>query len=151
MNSLFGLTTTHLGNLGIEQSVEVFRDLLWCHAKKYGIPITKVHITTSRITVSDGGVDAKIDDDVTGVPEELLVSAGACYQIKTGITFKPWQANQLRKELFGAANTDINLGNLGNEVRRCLEHSNRYIIVCFGVDLTPREIHTAKEPLCVNI
>lgn len=146
MNSLFTLTTTHLANLSIEQSVEVFRDLLWCHARKYGVPITKVHITTSRITVSDGGIDAKIDDDVTGVPEELLISAGTGYQIKTGITFKPWQESQLRKELFGAANADINLNNLGSEVRRCLEHGT-YIIVCFGIDPTSEEINTAKELL----
>ena len=71
MNSLFNLSPAHLGNINVEQSVEIFRDLLWCHARKHGVPITKVHIT-SRVTVRDGGVDAKIDDDITGVPEELL-------------------------------------------------------------------------------
>lgn len=146
MNSLFRLTTTHLGGLSVKQSVEVFRDLLWCHARKYGVPITKVHIT-SRITVSDGGIDAKIDDNITDVPKELLVSAGTSYQIKTGTAFKPWQESQLRKELFGATNANVSLDNLGGEVRRCLDHSNKYIIVCFGVDPTSEEINTAKELL----
>jgi hypothetical protein len=146
MNTLFSLSPGKLHNINVEQSVEIFRDLLWCHAKKHGVPITKVHIS-SRVTVSDGGVDAKIDDDITDVPEELLVSAGTSYQIKTGTTFKPWQTGQLRKELFGATNPEINIDILGGEIRRCLEHGNKYIIVCFGVDPTPEEINTGKQTL----
>ena len=52
----------------------------------YGVPLTKIYIT-SRVSVSDGGVDAKIDDDVDGIPEELLVISGAGYQLKTGPHF----------------------------------------------------------------
>lgn len=146
MNSLFSLSTAHLDNINVDQSVEIFRDLLWCHARKHGIPITKAHIS-SRVTVSDGGIDAKIDDDINNVSSELLVSAGTSYQLKTGTVFKPWQASQLRKELFGTTNADINIKNLGSEVRRCLEHNNKYIIVCFGIDPTSEEINSAKEIL----
>jgi hypothetical protein len=63
MNSLFNLMPAHLDRVNVDQSVAIFRDLLWCHARKHGVPITKVHIS-SRVTVSDGGVDAKIDDDM---------------------------------------------------------------------------------------
>jgi hypothetical protein len=146
MKSLFDLSPSHLGNINVEQSVEIFRDLLWCHARKHGVPITKVHIT-SRVTVSDGGVDAKIVDDITGVPDELLVSAGTSYQIKTGTLFRPWQESQLHKELFGATNAEISVDNLGGEVRRCLEHGSKYIIVCFGVDPTYEKIDSANEIL----
>jgi len=146
MNSLLNLSPAHLGNINVEQSVEIFRDLLWCHARKHDVSITKVHITSS-VTVSDGGVDAKIDDGITGVPDELLVSAGTSYQLKTGTAFRPWQASQLRKELFGATNAKIRVDNLGSEVRQCLEHGNKYIIVCFGVDPTSKEINIAKETL----
>ncbi len=105
MNSLFNLMPAHLDRVNVEQSVEIFRDLLWCHARKHAVPITKVHIS-SRVAVCDGGVDAKIDDDINNVSSELLVSAGTSYQLKTGSTFKPWQASQLRKELFGSTNAD---------------------------------------------
>lgn len=146
MNSLFNLSPAHLDNINTERSVEIFRDLLWCYAKKHGVPITKVHIT-SRCTVSDAGVDAKIDDDITGVPAELLVSAGTSYQLKTGTAFKPWQPAQLRKELFGTSKAEIHLDNLGGEVRRCLEYGNKYIIVCFGVDPNPEQINITKKTL----
>ena len=146
MKSLFELFPVHLGNVNVKQSVEIFRDLLWCHARKHGVPITKVHIS-SRVTVSDGGVDAKIDDDINNVSSALLVSAGTSYQLKTGSIFKPWQASQLRKELFGTTKADINIDNLKSEVRRCLEHKNKYIIVCFGVDPTSEETNSAKEIL----
>jgi len=142
MESLLHLSPAYLGNIKAEQSVEIFRDLLWCHARKHGVPITKVHITT-RIAVSDGGVDAKIDDDITGTPEELLVSAGTSYQLKTGGAFKPWQKSQIHKELFGAKKAEIE--NLGGEIRRCLENGHKYVIVCFGIDPTYKEINLAKK------
>ncbi len=146
MSSLFDLSPVQLGNLDAEQSVEIFRDLLWCHARKYGVPITKVHIT-SRITVSDGGIDAKIDDDILDLPAELLVSAGTSYQLKTGTTFKPWQPSQLRKELFGSTTAEVSVDNLDDEVRRCLDQGNRYVIVCFGSDPTASQVSKAKEEL----
>lgn len=144
MTSLFNLSPAQLGNLNAEQSVEIFRDLLWCHARKYGVPITKVHIT-SRITVSDGGIDAKIDDDVSGIPAELLVSAGTGYQLKTGTSFKPWQPSQLRKELFGSTKAKVCFDNLDDEVRQCLKQGNRYIIVCFGSDPAIPQMRITKE------
>jgi len=146
VNSLFNLSPAQLEKLNVEQSVEVFRDLLWCHARKYGVPVTKVHIS-SRITVSDGGIDAKIDDDIPEVPSELLISAGTSYQLKSGTTFKPWQPNQLRKELFGSTTAEIGVDNLVDEVRRCLEQGNRYVIVCFGSDPTVFRLSKAKEEL----
>lgn len=135
MDSIFSLQPHNLNSINAERAVKNFRDLLWCHARRHGLSVTKVHIT-SRVNVSDGGVDAKIDDNIESVRDELLVVAGTCYQIKTGSTFQPWQPNKLRKELFGKTNANIDIANLVTEVRRCLENSNRYIIACFGVDPT---------------
>jgi len=82
MSSLFSLKPTDLGRIDVTGSVEIFRDLLWCHGRKHSVPITKIHIT-SRVTNSDGGgVDAKIDDDISNLSSELLVSSGTGYQLK---------------------------------------------------------------------
>lgn len=146
MKSLFDLAPLNLGCRNVEKAVEIFRDLLWCHARKFGIAVTKINIT-SRVTVSDGGVDAKIDEDIAGVPADLLISAGTSYQLKTGTSFKPWQESQIRNELFGSSTANVNIDNLGSEVTRCLEQGNRYVIVCFGVDPTHQETHSAKETI----
>ncbi len=146
MKSLFDIAPADLGSVNVEKSVEIFRDLLWCHARKNGVPITKIHIS-SRVAVSDGGVDAKIDDEVKDVTSELLLRPGTCYQIKTGTSFKPWQENQLRKELFGSSTAEVSINNLGDEVKRCLEQGNKYIIVCYGIDPTAKETNTAITTL----
>jgi hypothetical protein len=146
MKSLLDLAPADLGSVNVEKSVEICRDLLWCHARKHGFPITKIHIS-SRVAVSDGGVDAKIDDDAEDTTSELLLSPGTCYQIKTGTSFKPWQENQIRRELFGASTAGVNINNLGDEVKRCLEQGNRYIIICFGIDPTAEETDSAVTTL----
>jgi hypothetical protein len=146
MSSLFSLKPTDLGRIDVTGSVEIFRDLLWCHARKHSVPITKIHIT-SRVTNSDGGVDAKIDDGISNLSSELLVSSGTGYQLKTGTSFKPWQSNKLSKELFGKTNVDINIDNLGSEIKRTLESGSKYVVVCFGLDPTSEQINDGKQKL----
>lgn len=55
------------------------------------------------------------------------------FQLKTGTTFKPWQPSSLKKELFSKS------GDLVSEVRRTLELDGHYLLVCFGLDLTPKQ------------
>lgn len=146
MSSLFSLEPSDLGRIDVTGSVKIFRDLLWCHGRKHGVPITKIHIT-SRVTNSDGGIDAKIDDDICDLSSELLVRSGAGYQIKTGTAFKPWQRGQLKKELFGKTNADINIDNLGSEIKRTLESDSKYVVACFGLDPTSEQINVGKQIL----
>ncbi|MEM7124967.1 MAG: hypothetical protein AAF702_01485 [Chloroflexota bacterium] len=146
MNTLFTLTTDDLSKLSSEQAVIIFRDLLWCSARDHGIPVTKVHIS-GDITVKDGGIDASIDDQIESATDDLLIVAGTRFQIKAGTSFKPWQRNQVVKELFGKSTAEIKIENLNSGIKECLEESMRYVVVCFGVDPTPEQIKNAKSLL----
>ncbi len=146
MTSVLDISPQNLGQLDAQRSVEIFRDLLWGHARKQQIPITKVHIT-QNITIGDGGIDAAIDEDIPLTDDPLLVEPGTCYQIKAGTSFKPWQPSQLSKELFGKSNADKNIQNLNEGIKHCLSNSRRYIIVCFGIDPTSEQIRDGKRIL----
>lgn len=150
MNSIFSTQPADLSSLTAEKAVEIFRDVLWCHAKKKGVPVTNVHIS-SKVYVKDGGVDARVDNDSELAGDDLLIAAGTCYQIKTGSTFLPWRPSQLRNELFGKSISKIDLSNLNSQVKQCLEGSKRYIIVCFGVDPTPEQRDSSQKTLISDL
>lgn len=147
MTAIVEITSQDLGQLNASQSVEIFRDLLWSQARKLSIPITKVHITQA-ITIGDGGIDAAIDDDVAVSDDDLLLCPGTAYQIKTGVSFKPWQPSQLKKELFGKSKAEVKIENLNDGIKACLSEGKRYVIVCFGVDPTEPQLKKAKGLLC---
>ncbi len=66
-------------------------------------------------------------------PDELI-GRGRHFQIKAGTSPAPWQRAWIKDELFGKKS--VAAGNLGIAVRNCLTDSGRYVLVCFGVDLT---------------
>ena len=72
------------------------------------------------------------------------------FQIKCGKAYKPWQASQVRKELFGSAKAAPSKVNLGQAVRDCMDSGGTYILVTFGHDLTPRNHTTAAKLLRKN-
>lgn len=137
--SLLSLDPKNLDNINAEKSVEIFRELLWCHSRKYNFPISKIHIS-SRVNVSDGGVDTRIEDAKNEIKSELFIAPGSSFQIKTGSSFKPWQESQVKNELFGSGNK-VGLKNLAVEIRRCLDEGKRYGLVCFGIDPVPQQIN----------
>ena len=127
-----------LGNLSAEAAVARFRELLHCEARYVGLRPDAVTIS-ANLYVSDGGVDAQVES-VNSLPEDTFFKVGRNgFQLKTGTTFKPWQRNFLESELLTKS------GELVPEVRRTLEVDGHYLLVCFGLDLTPAQRNDSRE------
>jgi len=136
METIFTVRNEDLHRLNPEEAVGFFRELLLAEARRIGVPIAKVHIST-WINVPDGGVDASIDD-VPALPVSDLAKEGiTSFQIKAGASFEPWQNAQIKKELFGSKPPDKD--NLGSGVRNCMDNNGLYVLVCFKHDLTPEQ------------
>ena len=57
--SIFTVTNEDLGRLNLTKALLFFRELLWADARRIGIAISKVNVST-RTNVPDGGVDATV-------------------------------------------------------------------------------------------
>ena len=57
--SIFTVTNDNLGRLNPKEAVLFFRELLWADARRIGIAISKINVST-RTNVPDGGVDATV-------------------------------------------------------------------------------------------
>ncbi|MBX9636787.1 MAG: hypothetical protein K2Q45_04475 [Nitrosomonas sp.] len=121
-----------LSNLSAEAAITRFRELLQCEAKYAGLRPHAITIS-ANLDVSDGGIDAQVDF-IHSLPQDTFLKAGRNgFQLKTGTSFKPWQQSSLEKELLSKS------GELVSEVRRTLEFDGHYLLVCFGLDLTPKQ------------
>lgn len=134
MDNIFTVAIEDIKDFNPIQGVDYFRELVWAEARRIGIPITKIKVT-SKITDKDGGVDATIDYDVDVSNSNFIKKGLNAYQIKTGTAFKPWQESIVKKELFGERN-EANPDNLGSEIKNCLDNEGTYIIVYFNHDPT---------------
>ncbi len=143
------LTVSHkiLESLDTTAAVRHFRNLLWCEARRSGLPSHKVVVSLDT-NVSDGGIDAKIE----GVQktDSLLINGNSYFQIKTGKSFKPWQISSLKKELIGKTRTKPTKELLGKAVKSCLDKNGRYVLVTFGYDLNPQQ-HTDTQQNLVKL
>ncbi|MHB9118728.1 MAG: hypothetical protein ACYC2R_10700 [Burkholderiales bacterium] len=129
-----------LGNLGAEAAITRFRELLLCEARYVGLRPDAVTIS-ANLYVSDGGIDAQVESNLT-LPEDSFIRHGKTgFQLKTGTSFKPWQQSTLKSELLSHA------GELTSEVRRTLEADGHYFLVCFGLDLTPEQRNDSREQI----
>lgn len=142
--SVFAPAPSELSNLDPTSATTVFRNLLICEALAVGLNPKDV-IVSSKITVKDGGIDAKVENSPKA--EALLATGSNHYQIKSGPSFKPWQPSSLKKELFGKAKTNPSKRSLGSEVRNCLDQNGTYSIVTFGHDLLPNQHTKAIQEL----
>lgn len=144
MKSIYSLDNSILQGLGAVAATKAFRNLLWCDARRVGLSPHRVVISLSA-NVSDGGIDARVN----GVPESdsVLVSGVNYFQIKTGLSFKPWQVSSLKKELFGSSRVSPTKKTLAAEVCECLRSRDRYVIVAFGHDFTSQQQAKAKSLL----
>ncbi len=144
MDTIFTVRNEDLRPLSPEEAVEFFRELLWAEARRIGVSIAKVHVST-WINVPDGGVDASVDD-IPATPVSDLVKEGiTSFQIKAGASFEPWQDSQIKRELFGSKPPDKN--NLGSGVRNCMDNNGLYVFVCFKHDLTSEQHRQTIEHL----
>lgn len=142
--SIFTVTPDQLGRLDARQAVDFVADLLWAETMRVGMSPVTVNIST-RINVSDGGIDANIRPTNTVTLSDSFLPAGQSgFQIKAGHSFTPTEA-ALRKELFGDA--AVAPANLGESVRACLDADGTYILVCTGADPTEPVRNSAKSYL----
>ena len=134
MNSdtIFTVRNDDLGRLDERTAVDFFQRLLWAEARRIGIEISKINVST-RVNVPDGGVDATVDEAQIATGSGIIKPGKTSYQIKSGQSFSPWQESEIRKELFGDRTPEHQ--NLGESIRACLEDSGTYILVCTGIDL----------------
>ena len=59
--TIFTVNNDDLGRLDEHTAVDFFQRLLWAEARRIGIEISKINVST-RVNVPDGGVDATVDD-----------------------------------------------------------------------------------------
>ncbi len=133
IETIFTVRNEHLRHLDQKTAVEFFQKLLWAEARRLGVEISKIHVS-SRVNVPDGGIDANVDDAQIEAGQGLIKHGKASYQIKSGDTFEPWQPSAIKKELFGKKTPDRQ--NLGESIRKCLDADGTYVLVCTGIDPT---------------
>src|SRR5262249_32270586 len=85
MPNLFQVTEREITQLANHELRPILNDLLLAEARRYGIPVSLVEITTQD-NVADGGVDARIDHTVS-VPDDCRIPTGlSVWQYKAGDT-----------------------------------------------------------------
>ena len=139
--TIFTVEPQHLGNLSADTAIVFFAELLWSEARRTGIPIAAIKIST-RVNVPDGGVDAQIDTNQFAAQTDLVMPGLTAYQVKAGTTFEPWQEGVIKRELFG--NNPVHKDSLGGAVKKCLDDGGTYVLVCTGKSLTPQESQAAE-------
>ena len=131
--TIFTVTNDDLGRLDQQTAVDFFQRLLWAEARRIGIEIGKINVST-RVNVSDGGVDATVDEVQIATGAGIIKQGKTSYQIKSGQSFSPWQKSEIQNELFGER-APLNKQNLGESIRTCLNAGGTYVLVCTGIDL----------------
>ena len=88
MNSdtIFTITNDDLGRLDQQTAVDFFQRLLWAEARRIGIEVSKINVT-SQINVPDGGVDATVDEPQIATGSGIIKPGKTSYQIKSGQSF----------------------------------------------------------------
>ncbi len=144
--TIFSVGVDDLSRLDGIQATRTFRDFLYCEARRIGIPINDIDICESEL--SDGGIDARVNDKLLIATDSIILPGKNYFQIKAGSSAKPWNKSWVQKELFGKSGlSHVLREKIGKEVLRCLEENGRYVLVCFGKDLTPEQISDAKAHL----
>jgi hypothetical protein len=141
---IFSVDARILSGLNADAATKLFRDLLWCEARRVNLSPHRV-IISLKTNVADGGIDARIDGNPT--VDSILTKGLTYFQLKTGQAFKLWQKSALRKELFGSSTAKPIEDKLAPEIRECLKNKGRYILVSFGYDLTPQQQSVAQKTL----
>ena len=137
-DTIFTVRNEDLTRLNQNTAVEFFQKLLWAEARRLGIEISKINVS-SQVNVPDGGVDATVDDVQIEEGQGIIKRGKTSYQIKAGTSFKPWQKSTIERELFDRK------GDLGESIRACLDDNGTYILVCTGRDLSDSQHRDALK------
>ena len=131
--TIFTVKNEHLNRLNQKTAVAFFQKLLWAEARRLGVEISKINVS-SWVNVPDGGIDANVDDAQIEAGQGLIKQGKTSYQIKAGATFKPWQESVIKQEFFGT--NPPSKDNLGESIKTCLDADGTYILVCTGINPT---------------
>ena len=140
MNKLLSVPISTIVALTAERAVGMMTTILKAESAYAKLNPAVVTIS-SRLTVSDGGIDAEVDVPPDAqIPADCFFAAGLTgIQLKSGTAFKPWTEGSIRGELINSK------GNLFPEVARLTERRARYVVVCTGHDLTSQQRNDACE------
>ena len=141
IETIFTVKNNDLEQLDEHKAVDFFRRLLWAEARRIGVEISKIHVS-SAIHVADGGIDAAVDDAQINTGCGIIKPGKTSYQIKSG-ECKPWQPSFIKKALFRDGTPYQE--NLGASIRSCLDACGTYILVCTGIDLVESQRINAIE------
>lgn len=144
MATIFTVKKNALRDISAEEATRLFRNLLWCEARRIGLSPHNVVISLD-ITIPDGGIDARVDAQIN--TNSILAKGSTHFQLKVGHGFKPWQLSALKKELFGKSNAKPKKEILAPGIRECLKNRGRYVLITFGHDLTPVQHSSVKKQL----
>ena len=126
-DNIFTVKPEHLDLLDEDTAVEFFQKLLWAEARRLGIALNKINVS-SRVNVPDGGIDAIVDEAQVAAGCGIIKPGKTSYQIKSG-TFSPGRKETIKKELF-KARKQPKKENLKEGIRTCLGIEGTYILVC---------------------
>ena len=145
MDTYFSVINEHLTSLNANEAVARFRELLWADALRLGVSLTDIQVS-DLVNVSDGGIDAFVS--ATNLSQTIVFNGAlkrgrTGYQIKTGGSFEPWTASDIKKELFGRKKPSKE--NLAEGVRNCLGADGTYILVTFGHNLVDKHHREALK------
>ncbi len=127
-----------------EQSIEVFRKLLWAEAWASKISRSQIHVPSSK-DCSDGGIDARVDG-IVSEKGNVIFAPQTRYQIKSGKSFKPWTKTSIEEEFFGKKGKKApSRQKLKAGIRNCLEAGGTYVLVCFGQDMEDKHRDKAEH------
>lgn len=115
----FELKDEEIRRLNSHEAVDFFRDLLWAEASETGVVQSAAHVPT-RITVPDGGIDAKVED-ADPSREDIIPSGISGFQIKSS----DLQPNKCKKEV---RDSD---GDLETRIETLLDQDGTYVLVIF--------------------
>lgn len=139
-SSIHSPDLARLAQLKSQEAARLFRELLWCESSRLGLCNV---VVSDSITVADGGIDAKAELPNAG---KKGAKGSFHFQIKSGKSFKPWQAAAISKELFGPSRAPKKK-DLGKAVRDCLDQQGTYVMVAMGHDFQPVEHTEAVDHL----
>lgn len=145
MNNLLTVPINSIISLTPERTVELMRSILRAECS-YAKLSPAVLTISDQLMTPDGGIDAEINIPCDfSVPSDCIFREGLTgFQIKAGTGFKPWTKSSIKGELLNSK------GNIPSEVENLIRRNGRYVLICTGHDLIPKDRNKSREQIaCV--
>ena len=144
MNSLFEVSVNAITKLSPESAVNLMRAFFRSECR-YAKLSPSVLTLSSQLMTADGGIDAQIDvPSEAKIPTDCIFQSGLTgFQIKSGAGFKPWTPSAIHSELLNKQ------GKLNSEVEHLVSLGGRYVLICTGYDLTPKQRNDSRHHIAL--